>query len=596
VRRPTLLLPILPAALVLPLLTASPAHAADNVICVNITDASCTPGEGEATIAAAIVAANTNGSPDTILVGPGTYAESLPQLDGSTHAAVLQGSGQGSTVIAPPADPGPDTLVSVYDATLRGLTVDLPDGIDNDEGISAYSGAVLESVTVNGTGTSNTAGVVMTGSQASDLTILMPLNGGTRAIFATGTNTITDSTLQAGEGVNHSDPGGITTLSRLSIRSDTSGVVTDGGTVAVDNAVIDLGTDTGVGLRAENGNPGTSPMVIEADHVTIVGGTAGSRGVLAAGGTGAVAQSATVDLTNSIIRGPSTSIVASTASGIAGSTATVDVGYSDYQTTSANPGPNGTATVNELAGNVTDVDPGFVDAGAGDFRLTPGSPVVDKGDPAPGGPATDRGGDPRVVDGDAVPGAVRDMGAYELGDSVPPETTITAGPSGLTKDRTPTFGFVSVPDATFECQVDSGAFAGCASPFTTVNLSDGPHTFTVRATDLATNVETTPAVRTFTVDTVAPQTAFGKKPAKKVFAKKVKFTFSSDASGSTFQCKRDNKPWEQCSSAHRWKKLKLGKHVFRVRSVDAAGNVDATPATYRFKRIERPRSGCTGEC
>ena len=97
-------------------------------------------------------------------------------------------------------------------------------------------------------------------------------------------------------------------------------------------------------------------------------------------------------------------------------------------------------------------------------------------------------------------------------------------------------------------------------------------------------------------DTTAPQTTITKKPAKKVTSKKVKFRFTSDDAGSTFQCQRDAKAWKPCASAYRFK-VGLGKHVFRVRAVDAAGNVDATPARYRFTRIPKPEpSGCTGEC
>jgi len=594
VRRPTLLVAALAPALVVPLVTAGPAHAADNVICVNLVAAACTPGQEQSTITAAVNEANSNDLPDTILVGPGTYSETVPQLDGSTDAAVLQGSGEDSTVIAPPVDPGPDTLVSMYAATLRDLTVDLPDTSESDTAVSAFGGALLESVTVNGAGTSNTTGLVMTGSEARHLTILMPLNGGSRAVFATGTNTLTDSSLQGGEGVNHSDPGGVATLSRVTIRSDTSGVVTDGGTVAIDDAVIDLGTWNGVGLRAENGNLGNAPLVIDADHVTIVGGAAGSRGVLAV--SGSATELATVHLRNSVVRGPDTSLVASTAAGTTGAVATVDVAYSDYVDTAADPGPDGTATVVELAGNVIDVDPDFVDPGAGDYRLSPGSPVVDKGDPAPGGPATDRAGNARVSDGDTVPGAVRDMGACELGDTTLPETTITSGPTGATSDRTPSFTFTSEPGATFECKVDAGTFTTCSSPYTPSSLQDGSHTFAVRATDLATNVEASPAVRAFSVDTLAPQTKLTKKPARTVLATKAKFTFTSTEAGATFECKRDGKPWKPCSSPLRWKKLKLGKHVLLVRATDAVGNVDRTPARYRFKRIPRPVSGCTGEC
>ena len=99
-----------------------------------------------------------------------------------------------------------------------------------------------------------------------------------------------------------------------------------------------------------------------------------------------------------------------------------------------------------------------------------------------------------------------------------------------------------------------------------------------------------------TPDTAAPQTTITKKPAKRVTSKKVRFTFTSDEAGVTFQCKRDAKAYKSCTSPFRWK-VKLGKHVLLVRAVDAAGNVDATPARYRFKRIPKPSSsGCTGEC
>ena len=66
------------------------------------------------------------------------------------------------------------------------------------------------------------------------------------------------------------------------------------------------------------------------------------------------------------------------------------------------------------AGNIN-IYPIFADAGAGDFRLTWYSPCVDTGDNnAPGLPATDLAGNPRVMDGDRDGNSVVDMGAYEL--------------------------------------------------------------------------------------------------------------------------------------------------------------------------------------
>jgi hypothetical protein len=86
-------------------------------------------------------------------------------------------------------------------------------------------------------------------------------------------------------------------------------------------------------------------------------------------------------------------------------------------------------------------------------------------------------------------------------DTTPPDTTITSGPSGTVYDMTPTksvtFAFTSEAGATFECRLDSAAFAPCTSP-KTVAATPGAHTFAVRAIDGVGNVDPTPATRTFT--------------------------------------------------------------------------------------------------
>ena len=40
---------------------------------------------------------------------------------------------------------------------------------------------------------------------------------------------------------------------------------------------------------------------------------------------------------------------------------------------------------------------------------------------------------------------------------------------------------------------------------------------------------------------------------------------------------------KSCKSPKKYKKLKPGKHVFKVRAIDKAGNVDPTPAKKKFK-------------
>jgi hypothetical protein len=77
-------------------------------------------------------------------------------------------------------------------------------------------------------------------------------------------------------------------------------------------------------------------------------------------------------------------------------------------------------------------------------------------------------------------------------DTTPPETTITSGPSGTTDSTSAAFGFAANEPSTFECSLDSGGFAACASPASYTGLGDGSHTFRVRATDAAGNADPTP--------------------------------------------------------------------------------------------------------
>jgi hypothetical protein len=85
-----------------------------------------------------------------------------------------------------------------------------------------------------------------------------------------------------------------------------------------------------------------------------------------------------------------------------------------------------------------------------------------------------------------------------------PDTTIGTKPPSTTTNTTPNFTFSSnVAGASFQCAVDSNAeaaFSPCSTPYTTQPLSDGSHTFYVRAVN-AGLVDPTPASYTFTVST-----------------------------------------------------------------------------------------------
>lgn len=580
---------MLAAALIvpaLPVLVAAPAYAVDNVICVGSPVGPC--DQTELTINLAILAATGNGVPDTIRVGAGTYTELPYVLNGTVEGITLEGSGA-STILTMAPGLSQD-YIWANRATVRDLTVLMETTTpSNDTGIDAFNGSVIENVTVDGSGATNANGLTLQQTQVTGSTVLMKLNGGSRAVFANGGVTVTDSSLTGDNAFNHSGSGSIDTISRSRLVVGTStGVVTDSGTVNIDNSVIDLGSSAGTGLRAANFNNSTSPKAINADHVTIVGGTTGSEGVWAWAARPTALQSSIVTLTNSIVRGPATSLVADASNdGAQGgdSIATIDVSYTDYQTTGGTIGTNGAGAVLLGTGNVVDVDPAFVDAAAGDFRLTEGSPVIDQGDPVAGLPGDqDRDGNAREVDGDQNGSAIRDLGAYEFADTTAPQTTITGGPTGATRDTTPTFTFTSEPGATFACQVDAGAYAACSSPFTTPALANGAHTFRVKATDDWDNTDATPAARSYKVDTIAPQTTITKKPAKVITTRRARFAFTSSEAGSRFQCRVDTGSWRACSSP-KVVRVKKGRHVFRVRARDIAGNIDATPAIHRFRRV-----------
>ena len=64
------------------------------------------------------------------------------------------------------------------------------------------------------------------------------------------------------------------------------------------------------------------------------------------------------------------------------------------------------------------------------------------------------------------------------------------------------------------------------------------------------------------------------------------FRFASGEPGSTFACRLDKKDRRPCTSPKTYRKLAPGRHVFRVRARDGAGNLDATAAVKRF-RIKR---------
>lgn len=166
-------------------------------------------------------------------------------------------------------------------------------------------------------------------------------------------------------------------------------------------------------------------------------------------------------------------------------------------------------------------------------------------------------------------------------DTVAPETTITEAPPVADNSVMVRFSFSSAERNTvFDCSVDSAAYAACTSGVLFGPFSDGAHSFAVRARDRAGNVDATPAIHAWSVDTSTPDTQILTGPSGPQGSTMATFTFGSpDAgSGATFECALDGSAFVACTSPRTLTALTEGMHTFAVRVRDAVGNLDPTPA------------------
>jgi hypothetical protein len=178
-------------------------------------------------------------------------------------------------------------------------------------------------------------------------------------------------------------------------------------------------------------------------------------------------------------------------------------------------------------------------------------------------------------------------------DTIAPDTRIIANPPVKSNSSNATVSFEGEAGggtgiAGFEVSVDGAAFIAASSPYTAIGLSDGEHTFAVRAIDVAGNIDDTPAIYTWLIDTAAPQTAITSVlPPAFSDSSDASFTFAGDAdTGSAidhYEISWDGGAYEASTGlTATMAGLSEGSHSFAVRAVDEAGNVDATPASHTW--------------
>jgi hypothetical protein len=160
-------------------------------------------------------------------------------------------------------------------------------------------------------------------------------------------------------------------------------------------------------------------------------------------------------------------------------------------------------------------------------------------------------------------------------DTVAPPAPAIEGPPNPTNSTSATFVFSdSEAGVTFGCRLDASGFPPCSSPKSFAGpLTDGEHTFRVKAIDAAGN-ESDASSYTWTIDTVAPPVPSIGAHAALVSTASTTFTFSS-AGASRFECHVDAAAFAACASGDSFGPFADGVHTFFVRAVDAAGNPSA---------------------
>ncbi len=114
----------------------------------------------------------------------------------------------------------------------------------------------------------------------------------------------------------------------------------------------------------------------------------------------------------------------------------------------------------------------------------------------------------------------------------------------------------------------------------TITKPDGTYNLSLYQTNGVSNSAQT--AKTWTKDTVEPNTTLDSQPGATNYALVSSFTFSSNESPVIFQCSLDGAVYGTCASPLNYSSLANGVHTLNVRAVDQAGNIDSTPASFTW--------------
>ena len=477
--QPQRLLLIAAATLIAFLLAAvAPAvSAAAQTYCVHQTGFTCPAGtvdEGKNLQPALDDAANnpsTPSVPNVITIGPGTFEPPPGTGFSATTMNPLQiiGAGIGQTTLSDLRGAGMTQALTLNGPAASSTSISDLTVSSSDQESLAVGRVTVEHVAVDQIGPGN--GILVAAGSVKDSTIEMPAGSMAIGILTLGPSTseIDDVTVDGGgEGIL----AGPTNIHRAKLIGSSVPLLVQGAPVYIDDSLL-VGQK---GVIAENDGAGNEGS-ITALNDTIVAGSNPEAGVMSESTQSN--GSADIEIDDSIVQGFPISFATSNSSG---GSATLEAFTDNFDGTTQ--GTNIT-----VGGHVPGV-PGFVNPGAGDYRLAWNSALIDAGDTGfVSGIAspTDLDGNPRDVPSFTGSSSPLDVGAYEYQHHAP-TAVASAAPSTAPPGSAFTFdgSRSSDPDdgdtLTYAWSFDDGATATGAT-VTHVFNTPGAHTATLTVTD-----------------------------------------------------------------------------------------------------------------
>ncbi|WP_158267515.1 LamG-like jellyroll fold domain-containing protein [Adhaeribacter arboris] len=114
-------------------------------------------------------------------------------------------------------------------------------------------------------------------------------------------------------------------------------------------------------------------------------------------------------------------------------------------------------------------------------------------------------------------------------------------------------------------------------------LPDGVYSFTANATNSANQEGPFSAPFRVEIDTKAPETSIISAPLTNSNSTAATFDFTSSETGALFEISLDNAAYAAATNPLALTGLTEGTHELKVRAVDIAGNMDATPASHTWR-------------